>query len=43
MSPTILTIYAMICPVVVAVVLFVLVRAFLGEWQKARAEGRTII
>ena len=43
MTPTFLTAYVLICPVIVAVVLFVLVRAFWAEWRKARRQGRSII
>ncbi|MCK9511065.1 MAG: putative transporter small subunit [Pigmentiphaga sp.] len=43
MSPTLLTFYILSGPVVVAGVLFVLVRAFFREWRKARDEGRSLI
>ncbi|ANH38707.1 hypothetical protein I601_2283 [Nocardioides dokdonensis FR1436] len=43
MSTTILTLYVLIWPVVVAGVLFVICRAFLREWTSARREGRDLI
>lgn len=43
MTPTFLTAYVLICPAIVAVVLFVLVRSFWKEWRLARKEGRPII
>ena len=43
MSPVFLTIYVLIWPVIVAVVLWVLVRAFVHEWQTAKREGRPLI
>jgi len=43
LSPTLLTFYILSGPVVVAGVLFVLVRAFFREWRKARDEGRSLI
>ncbi|EPR76659.1 hypothetical protein ADILRU_0984 [Leifsonia rubra CMS 76R] len=39
----IIAIYMLIWPVIVAGVLFVLVRAFLADWRKSRSEGRSII
>jgi hypothetical protein len=39
----IITIYMLIWPVIVAGVLFVLVRGFVKDWREARAEGRSII
>jgi hypothetical protein len=38
-----ITMYMLIWPVVVAGVLFVLVRAFLKDWRASRAAGRDII
>ncbi|WP_217697552.1 putative transporter small subunit [Nocardia donostiensis] len=38
-----LTLYVLIWPLVVAGVLFVIIRAFVREWRKAKAEGRDII
>ncbi|WP_163542869.1 putative transporter small subunit [Occultella kanbiaonis] len=38
-----LTAYVLIWPVIVAVVLFVIARAFVKEWLDARREGRDII
>ena len=43
MSIAFLTTYVLIWPLIVAVVLFVLVRAFMKEWRKARRAGRSII
>ena len=43
MTTTALTLYVLIWPVIVAVVLFVLSRAFISEWREARREGRDII
>ncbi|WBU59643.1 putative transporter small subunit [Paracoccus albus] len=43
MSPTILTIYTLIWPLIVAGVLFVLVSAFWKEWRKGRSKGRSLI
>lgn len=43
MSPMFLTAYTLVFPLLVAGVLFVLVRAFLREWRLARRQGRTII
>ncbi|WP_225972692.1 putative transporter small subunit [Paracoccus jeotgali] len=43
MTPSFLTFYVLAFPAIVAVVLFVLVRAFWGEWRKARRQGRSII
>lgn len=39
----VLTLYVLIWPVIVAGTLFVIVRAFLKEARKAKAEGRTMI
>lgn len=38
-----ITVYMLIWPVIVAGVLFVLVRAFLKDWRVSRSEGRRII
>jgi hypothetical protein len=38
-----LTLYVLIWPALVAVVLFVLTRAFLREWREARRSGRDLI
>lgn len=39
----IITIYMLIWPIIVAVVLGVLVRGFFRDWRESRAEGRPII
>lgn len=38
-----LTLYVLMWPLLVAIVLFVISRAFLREWAEARREGRQII
>ncbi len=43
MSPTLLTIYVLTFPVIVAAVLFFLLNAFWKEWRKARRSGRSLI
>ena len=43
MSPMFLTVYVLMWPVLVAGVLFVLVRAFSREWRKARQAGRPLV
>ncbi|WP_210768444.1 putative transporter small subunit [Occultella glacieicola] len=43
MSTIALTVYVLIWPAVVAVVLYVIGRAFFTEWLEARREGRDII
>ncbi|MGO1971486.1 MAG: putative transporter small subunit [Propionibacteriaceae bacterium] len=43
MTTILLTAYILVWPVLVAIVLFVIGRAFLGEWREARREGRSII
>lgn len=43
MSTEILTFYVLMWPVIVAVVMFVIGRAFLSEWMEARREGRDLI
>ncbi len=43
METMLLTGYVLMWPVLVAIVLFVISRAFLREWVEARREGRQII
>ena len=43
MTTTLLTLYVLIWPVIVAGVLAVIVRSFLQEWREARRAGRDII
>ncbi|MDN3713467.1 putative transporter small subunit [Paracoccus cavernae] len=43
MSTTLLTIYVLIWPAIVAIVLWVLVSAFFKEWREARRDGRPLI
>ncbi|WP_217135217.1 putative transporter small subunit [Leucobacter chinensis] len=43
MSPLFLTIYVLICPVIVLVVLAVILKAFFTELRQAKREGRRII
>lgn len=43
METFLLTAYVLTWPVLVAIVLFVISRAFLREWAEARREGRRII
>lgn len=43
METFLLTAYVLMWPVLVAIVLFVITRAFLREWAEARREGRQII
>lgn len=43
MSTTVLTIYTLIWPVVVLVVLAVISRGFIGEWLDARRRGEDMI
>ncbi|CAM3354687.1 putative transporter small subunit [Occultella aeris] len=38
-----LTVYVLMWPVIVAVVLFIIGRAFIKDWLEARREGRDII
>jgi len=38
-----LTAYVLVWPVLVAVTLTIIVRAFVKEWRKAKREGRAII
>lgn len=43
MNPTVLTFYVLMWPVLVAIVLFVICRAFLSEWRDAHRRGEDII
>ncbi|WP_237565342.1 putative transporter small subunit [Ornithinimicrobium cavernae] len=43
MSTTVLTIYVLMWPVLVAAVLFVISRAFFGEWRSARRRGEDLV
>jgi len=43
METFLLTAYVLLWPVLVALVLFVISRAFLREWAESRREGRPII
>lgn len=43
MTTIALTIYALIWPVIVTVMLVVIARAFIGEWMEARRRGEDII
>lgn len=43
MSTSVLTAYVLMWPVIVAIVLFVIGRAFLAEWRGARDKGKDII
>lgn len=43
METFLLTTYVLMWPVLVAIVLFVISRAFLREWAESRREGRRII
>lgn len=43
MENVLLTAYVMVWPVIVTGTLFVIVRAFVRELRKAKAEGRSII
>ncbi|MBV0893524.1 putative transporter small subunit [Paracoccus sp. Z118] len=43
MSPTFLTFYLLLWPLIVAGVLAVIVRAFVGEMRAARKAGRSMI
>jgi hypothetical protein len=43
METFLLATYVLMWPVLVAIVLFVISRAFLREWAEARREGRPII
>jgi len=43
MTTAFLTLYVLVWPVIVAVVLAIIVRAFIKEWRDARRAGRDII
>jgi len=43
MIPTLLSAYVLVWPLLVAAVLFVLVRGFAREWRRAMKEGRSMI
>lgn len=43
METFLLTAYVLMWPVLVAIVLFVISRAFLREWAESRRQGRRII
>lgn len=43
MSELVLTVYVLMWPAIVAVVMFVIGRAFIREWIQARREGRTLV
>lgn len=43
MSTTVLTAYVLMWPALVAVVLFIISRAFFAEWRAARRRGEDII
>jgi hypothetical protein len=43
MTTALLTLYVLMWPVIVAIVLFVITRAFVRDWAQARREGRSII
>lgn len=43
METILLTVYVLICPVIVLAVFGILLKAFITDWRKARAEGRTLI
>lgn len=43
MSTTVLTAYVLMWPVLVAIVLFIISRAFFAEWREARRKGEDII
>lgn len=38
-----LTIYVLMWPVLVAIIMFVIARGFFADWREAREEGRSII
>lgn len=38
-----LTVYALIWPVTVAVILFLISKGFYQDWREARKEGRTLV
>lgn len=43
MSTIGLTIYALMWPVIVAVVMVIIARGFIGEWLEARRKGEDIV
>lgn len=43
MTTLMLTSYVLMWPIIVAAVLFVLVRGFFAEWREARKHGRDLI
>lgn len=43
MEITLLTIYFLVWPVIVAAVLFYIARGFFADWREARREGRRLI
>lgn len=43
MSTLLLTLYVLVWPALVAGTLWVIVRAFFGDWRRSREEGRSII
>lgn len=43
MSTTALTVYVLMWPAIVAIVLFIISRAFFAEWREARRNGEDII
>ncbi|MGO1183037.1 MAG: putative transporter small subunit [Micrococcaceae bacterium] len=38
-----LTLYVLIWPILVAIIMFVIARGFFADWREARREGRSII
>src|SRR5699024_3867488 len=43
MGPTLLTIYILMWPAIVAIVLYVIAHGFLKEWKEARKKGDTLV
>ena len=43
MTTTILTIYTLMWPAILAVTGFIIIRAFIADWREAKREGRDII
>lgn len=43
MGPTLLTIYILMWPAIVAIVLYVIAHGFLKEWKEARKKGHTLV
>ena len=43
MSTTILTIYTLMWPAILAVTGVIILRAFISDWRQAKREGRDII